>query len=270
MRRGVLALLVMTLLPGALGAQEEPRFLGMAICRSVTEGADGLTELRGAHNAVWSGNLPVTEDLEVYTRWTGSGAHRVSVSVRTPSSGGTLAQVTDDIDFGNDPVTFFTHTLAGTKFTTPGRYAVEVELDGQSVAQYALYIDDAADLPARPAFVLSVPAEAGSVDARGDAGVTGIFESFSFPSFPSTDSFSIVTLWFSGSGTFTQYVQIADAGGHVLATSRAAAFTARPGRMQVLTDVFDGVVFDVPGACTATVFLDGARVVSSPLVIGRR
>ncbi|HEY9593463.1 MAG TPA: hypothetical protein VHE79_03240 [Spirochaetia bacterium] len=268
MRAGVITLLLLALLATTAGAEEAPpRFLGMAVCRSVTTGPDGLTELHGAHNAVWS-TLPATEDLEVYTRWMGSGVHTVSVVVTSPTTGEKLAERSDEIDFGHDPVTFFTHDLAGTTFNAAGVYAVSVDLDGRNVAQYALYVDDAADLPMRPAFVLSVPASSGSTDTRGEARVTGIFEYFTFRSFPAADSFSFVTLWFSGAGSFTQRLQITDTDGRVLATSRATAFSATPGQMRVVVDSFDGVVFDSPGTYTATLFLDGVRVVSSPLVIG--
>jgi hypothetical protein len=269
MRRGACALLVLTLIAGAAGAQDRSaRFLGMAVCAGVGDGPDGLTVLRGVRNVLWPAALPATEDLVIYTRWTGSGVHSVSVAVTDPSTGAKLAESSDDIDFGNVTVTFFTSDLSATTFPTPGVYAVGVTLDGEDVAQYALYVDDAIDFPQAPAFVLSVPAAGGSIDSRGDAEITGIFEHVAFPRFPSAESLSFVTLWFSGDGSHSQYVQIADASGRVVANSTPARFTAAPGRMNALTDSFDRVMFDAPGTYTATVFLDGLRVFSSPLVIG--
>jgi len=269
MKIGAAALLLFSLFSTAAGAEDaQARFLGMAVCRGVSTGADGLTELHGALDAVWPASFPDTEDLVVYTRWTGTGVHTVTIEVTNSATDEVLAERSDEIDFGRDPVTFFTHDLAGTTFTDAGVYAVSVDLDGRNVARYGLYVADAADLPRRPSFVLSVPAATGSTDAHGEARVAGIFEYLTFKSFPATDSFAIVTLWFSGDGSYTQRLEITDAAGHVLATSRPAGFTAVPGQMRVLVDSFDGVVFEGPETYTASLILDGSPVVSSPLVVG--
>ena len=49
-------------------------------------------------------------------------------------------------------------------------------------------------LPEYPAFVLSVPAESGSVDESGDSTVSGNFEYFTFDDFPAAHTFSVVTV----------------------------------------------------------------------------
>jgi hypothetical protein len=267
-----LAAIVSTLLLLAsrgLWAQAAPgaAFLGMAVATGISEDSDGLTVLEGVHNAVWSDTMPVTEDLQLYTRWSGMGTHTIGVTIVEKATGDRIADTSEELDFGGDPVTFCTHDFSGTSFASNGAYAIEVTLDGEPAASYGFYVNVDDELPENPAFVLSVPAESGTVDDTGDANVSGIFEYFTFESFPAADTFSVVTLWFSGDGEFDHFVQILDPEGKHLAESPHSALSASYGEMSVATDAFDSVAFPSPGTYTAVVFLDGEKVISFPLII---
>lgn len=277
MVRGPLATALMLLAAVTLRGQavrppnEAPSsFLGLAVTSGISQGPDGLTELHGIHNAIWSPRLPVTEDLRVYTRWSGSGRHRVQVRIADRSSGVILGDTSDSIDFGDAPVSWFTHDFPGTRFPKAGAYAVEVTLDGENVATYALYVNAAELLPEDPAFVISVPAERGLLDRRGSAEVSGIFEYFSFPAFPARDSLSLVTVWFSGAGSFEHAAEIRDAHGKTIARAPSQKLRATHGEMSVITNTFDSIEFPSPGIYTATIYLNGTRVLSYPLVIRAR
>jgi hypothetical protein len=219
------------------------------------------------HNAVWSETLPVTEDLQIYTRWSGTGTHAIGITIVDESTGDSVAETTDNLDFGEDPVTYFTHDFTGTSFPSDGEYAIEVTLDGETVANDAFYVNTDDSIAERPAFVLSVPAEDGSVDDAGYATVSGIFEYFSFQGFPASDTFSVITIWFSGEGDFEHSVQILDPDGKPVAESPHSTLSASGGEMSVATDAFDSIDFPSAGIYTAVVLLDGRRVFSFPLVI---
>jgi hypothetical protein len=245
-------------------------FLGMAVATGISTDTNGLTTIDGVHYAVRSRTMPLTEDLQLYTRWRGSGSHTIGVTIVDRSNGDSVAETTDDLDFGSDPVTYFTHDFSGTSFPSDGAYAIEVTLDGATAATYAFFVNADDQMPESPAFVLSVPAESGAVDGRGGAKVAGIFEYFTFASLPATDSFSIVTLWFSGDGQFDHRVQILDATGKTVAESRRSSLLAHRGRMSVSTDAFDSIAFPSVGVYDAVVFLDGEKVFTFPLVVTRK
>lgn len=266
----VCAALLLVTGPGAW-AQDRPGavFLGMAVATGISTGTSGLTALDGVHYAVKSGSMPLTEDLQLYTRWSGSGSHTIGVSIIDKSTGNSIAESSDDLDFGNDPVTYFTHDFSGTTFPSDGVYAIQVTLDGENAAAYAYYVNADDQMPDTPAFVLSVPAESGSVDERGNANVTDIFEYFTFPTLPATDSFSIVTIWFSGEGEYDHRVEILDPSGKPFAQSTRTSLSAHRGRMCVSTDVFNSIVFPSDGVYSAVVFLGGEKVFSFPLVVTR-
>ena len=173
----------------------------------------------------------------------------------------------DDVDFGNDPITYYTHDFAGTKFPEPGTYAVEVTLDGDMAAEYAFYVNVKDQFPADPELVLSVPARAGSVDQGGSAAVSGIFEYFTFKSFPATDTFAIVTLWFSGSGSHDNSVRIVGPSGETIATSSSQILSTSYGEMSEVTSSFKEVAFPSAGTYTAVLLLDGRTVFEYPLEI---
>jgi len=242
----------------------------MAVATGISEDKDGLTVLEGVHNAVWSDTMPVTEDLQLYTRWSGTGTHTIDVTIVDTSTGDSIAESSDDLDFGEDPVTYYTHDFSGTRFPSDSAYSIEVTLDGQTAANYAFYVNVVDLLPDYPAFVLSVPAESGAVDGAGDANVSGIFEYFTFTAFPATDTFSVVTVWFSGDGDFDHSVQILDPEGKPLAQSLHSTLSASYGEMSVATDAFDSIAFPSPGIYTAVVLLDGEKVITFPLVITKQ
>ena len=245
-------------------------FLGMAVATGISTGTNGLTVLDGVHFAVWSRTMPVSEDLQLYTRWSGTGSHTIGVTIVDRSTGDSIAETTDDLDFGDDPVTYFTHDFSGTDFPSDGAYAIEVTLDGATAATYAFYVNADDQMPGSPALVLSVPADSGTVDDRGSAKVSGIFEYFTFSSLPATDSFSIVTIWFSGDGMFEHRVQILDPDGKEFAESGRSTLSARRGEMSVSTDSFNSIAFPTVGVYTAVVFLGGEKLFAFPLVITRK
>ena len=242
----------------------------MAIARETATTPEGLTELDGIHNAIWSRTLPVSESLHVYTRWSGTGVHAVDVKIVDRSTDTSLAESSDSLDFGDSPVTWFIHDFGSTSFPSAGTYAIEVALDDQPAATYALYVNAEEELPDQPAFVISVPAERGLLDRRGDGKVTGIFEYFSVPSFPARETFAIVTVWFSGNGTLRHSADIRDAHGNLVARSPSITLAATRGGMSIATNTFDSVEFPSAGTYTATVYLEGNKVLSYPVVIRQR
>jgi hypothetical protein len=259
----------------ARGADGQPgvpsvAFLGMAVAAGVGVNSQGLTDIQGIHAAIRAAALPVTENLQVYTRWTGGGTHVVRVQIRQASTGTVIGGATDELDFSADRVTYFTHDLGGTTFSAAGVYLVQAALDGTTVATYAIFVNTRDRMTDGPAFVLSVPAERGWLDENGTASVSGIFEYLSFPGFPATESFSIVTIWFSGSGDFDHSVRISDTNGTTVARSRHTMMTAAVGHMSISDDAFDSIAFPAAGLYTATLFLDGYEVTSYPLVIRAR
>jgi hypothetical protein len=245
----------------------DARFLGLALASGIGEDRDGLTVLTGIRHAIWSNTLPVSQDLQIYTRWAGTGTHTIGVSIWNSDTQETLAETSEDVDFGSDPITYYTHDFADTRFPEAGTYAVEVTLDGDMAAEYAFYVNVKDQFPPDPELVLSVPAEAGSVDQRGSAVVSGIFEYFTFKSFPATDTFAIVTLWFSGSGSHDNTVWIVGPTGKTIATSGTQVLNAGYGAMSEVTASFKEVAFPAAGTYTAVLFLDGKRVFEYPLEI---
>jgi hypothetical protein len=245
----------------------DARFLGLALASGIREDKDGLTVLTGIRHAIWSDTLPVSRDLQIYTRWAGTGAHTIGVSIWNSDTQETLAETSDDVDFGNDPITFYTHDFTGTRFTQPGTYAVEVTLDGDMAAEYAYYVNVKDQFPLDPELVLSVPARQGSVDAGGSAVVSGIFEYFTFKSFPATDTFAIVTLWFSGTGSHDNSVRILGPTGQTIATSLTQILSTSYGQMSEVTSSFKGIAFPSAGTYTAVLLLDGRKVFEYPLEI---
>lgn len=262
-------MLLLLLVPLAAQAQAgmDARFLGLALASGISEDKDGLTVLTGIRHAIWSDTLPVRQDLQIYTRWAGTGSHTIGVSIWNSETEETLAETTDDVDFGTDPITYYTHDFAGTKFPDAGTYAVEVTLDGDMAAEYAFYVNVKDQFPPDPELVLSVPARAGSVDRSGSAAVSGIFEYFTFKSFPATDTFAIVTLWFSGSGSHDNSVRILGPSGETIATSSSQILSTMYGEMSECTSSFKEVAFPSAGTYTAVLLLDGRKVFEYPLEI---
>jgi hypothetical protein len=263
----VFVILLLLAVPLSAQAGTDARFLGLALADRIGADKDGLTVLDGIRHAIWADTLPARRDLQIYTRWAGTGSHTIGVSIWNSDTQETLTETSDDVDFGNDPVTFYTHDFSGTKFPVAGTYAVEVTLDGDMAAEYAFYVNVKDQFPPDPELVLSVPARSGSVGADGSAGVSGIFEYFTFKSFPATDTFAIVTLWFSGSGRHDNSVRILGPSGETIATSRTAILNAGYGEMSEVTSPFKEIAFPSAGTYTAVLLLDGRKVFEYPLEI---
>jgi hypothetical protein len=264
-----LSLVFLLLLGTPLFAQAgaDARFLGLALANRISEDKDGLTVLSGIRHAIWSDTLPVRQDLQIYTRWAGTGSHTIGVSIWNSDTQETLAETSDDVDFGSDPITYYTHDFADTRFPEAGTYAVEVTLDGDMAAEYAFYVNVKDQFPPEPELVLSVPAQTGSLDRNGSAAISGIFEYFTFKSFPATDTFSIVTLWFSGRGDHDNSVRILGPSGETIATSRIEIMSAGYGEMREITSSFKEIAFPSAGTYTAVLLLDGKTVFEYPLEI---
>jgi len=242
----------------------------MAVSTGIRGDNQGLTDIQGIHFSIQATQFPFTQDLRIYTRWAGTGAHTVGVDIRLASTDSDVRGSSDELDFGSDQVTWFDHDLGGTTFPEAGTYRVQVTLDGKTVATYALFVNAPDQMTDAPAFVLSVPAQRGWVDSGGNANLAGIFEYFSFTDFPATESFRVVTAWFSGQGNFDHTVRISDARGSTVAQSTHGVFSAASGGMTVSEDNFDSIAFPSAGLYTATIFLNGDVVTSFPLVIRGR
>jgi hypothetical protein len=265
------ALLLLIALPAFANPQvSRAAFLGLAVANVVSEDENGLVALEGIHHSAHSEGFPYTEDLWVYTRWSGNGNHTVRVMLRDIKTDEVVAETEDELDFASDPVIYFTHDFISTTFSRAGAYAIDVILGEDQVAEYAFYVNADESYPDRPQLVLSVPAKEGSVDDEGFASVSGIFEYFTFSSFPVTDSFAVVTVWFSGEGNHRQQVQILAPDGGLIASSKTQTLETGPGRMSVLSDFFDSIRFPGAGTYTAALSLDGRKVFSFPLEILRK
>jgi hypothetical protein len=245
-------------------------FLGMAVAANVGEDDNGLRVLKGIHHTLRANTLPASEDVQVYTRWTGTGSHTIGVSFLDPDTDESLAKDSIDVDFGKNSVTSCTHDFTDLSFPASGTYAVEVTLDGACAAEFAFYVNVDGMYPAQPEFVLSVPAETGSVNGKGEASISGIFEHFAFDSFPATESFSIVSLWFSGKGSYDYSVRIVDPQGKTLASSPGGPLKAAYGEMSEATATFHNLRFPAAGMYSATVSLNGQQVFDFPLEITKQ
>jgi len=239
----------------------------MVVARAITQDGNGLSDIEGIHQSVWTGSLPLREDLQIYTRWGGAGTHEITVTILTPDGSQTIGRTSDELDFGKEAVTFYTHDFYGTTFTRSGAYPIAVALDGEIVATYAYFVNIPDTFLATPAFVLSVPAQDISTQDDGEVTIKSVFEYFSFPRFPASDSFVLATVWFSGDGKHAPTVSILDPDGTVIATSAAMPLAASFGALSVEKDFFNDVSFAAPGTYRAIISLDGAAVFSAPLVI---
>ncbi len=255
-----LALIFLAVIPGAA----DTWLLGGAIADSVIDDEDsGLINISGVHNAVYDVELPYVADLMVYLRWEGEGEHTIDIEVIDPW-GDVVADLSDDVDFADYATNFTTHDLSNTVFEEEGTYTVAVYVDGEETFDLPYCINDDSDAPENPYFLMSVPAVDGWSD-EGWAEVEGAFEHYTFARFPGADDFAIVTLWFSGTDTYVQRVEITDPDGKVVGTSDEQDVDAWPGELTVVTDYFENFLFRTAGDYLVTVYLDDEETVTYTL-----
>ena len=266
----MLALTFTALSARPAGAQEEAVFLGMVVADSVTHESNGALVLTGIHQVTRVKSFPHTENLSVYTRWGGSGAHDIGISIWNSDTDETVAETEQTVTFSDTGATTFIWAFPATVFPHGGTYDVEATLDGDIAADYTLFENGGDSYPDTPELILSVPAEKAALDRTGSASVSGIPDAYSFPGFPAQNTFDLVTLWFSGDSGHQQHMEILDPTGVPIAASPPESIPAGPGRMSLMTDSFRDVPLAVRGTYTAVLYLDGEDVLEYPLSVVRQ
>jgi len=268
--RGPSILLVFYLAVISPACWADAQFLGLAVAHAVSHDANGRISLGGIHHRSTVRAFPYSENVCVYTRWSGSGTHDIDISIWNLDTEETVSDADRDIVFTPGVVTTFVQTFPNATFPEGGTYAVEVTLDGDLAAEYSLFVNAQDSYPDTPELVLSVPAENGSLDGAGNAFVGGIPEAFSFRRFPARTRIALVTLWFSGEGRHEQRMEILDPTGVPIASSVPQEIRSDYGKMQLLMDSFPDVPLRVRGTYTAVLYLDGEDVFEYPLPVARR
>jgi hypothetical protein len=247
-----LVLIALAILPAAA----ETYLLGGVLATGVVDDEkSGLVNILGIQSSIFDVDVPYVADLWVYLRWEGEGEHTIDLEVVNPDDD-VVADLSDDVNFGEYGTNFTTHSLANTVFEEEGTYVVVVSVDGEELLDLPYCVNDDSDAPDEPYLLASLPAVEGRVDDVGWGEVEGVFEHYTFKRFPGADDFAIVTLWFSGDDSYEQRIEITDPNGTVVAQSDAQEVEAWPGELTVVTDYFENFLFKVPGDYLVTVYLD--------------
>jgi hypothetical protein len=247
-----LVLIALAILPAAA----ETFLLGGVLATEVVDDEEsGLINIHGIQSSIFDVDVPYVADLWVYLRWEGEGKHTVDMEV-VNADGDVVADLSDEVDFGEYATNFTTHSLANTVFEEEGTYVVVVYLDGEELLDLPYCVNDDSDVPDEPYLLMSLPAVDGWADDVGWGEVEGAFEHYTFERFPDADDFAVVTLWFSGDDSYQQRIEITDPNGTVVAKSDAQEVEAWPGELTVVTDYFENFLFKIPGDYLVTVYLD--------------
>ncbi len=256
-----LVLVALAVLPAAA----ETFLLGGVLATEVVDDEEsGLVNITGIQGSVYDVDLPYVADLWVYLRWEGEGEHAVRLEVLDPS-GDVIADLSEDVDFKKYATNFTSHSLANTVFEEEGTYVVAVYVDDEELLELPYCVNDESDVSDGPYLLMSVPAVDGWADETGWGEVEGAFEHYTFERFPGADDFAIVTLWFSGDGSYEQRIEITDPAGTVIGKPEAQEVEAWPGELTVVTDYFENFLFKTPGDYVITVYLDEEEYLSYTL-----
>jgi hypothetical protein len=250
-----IALIALSLV-AVLPAAAETYLLGGVLAAEVVDDEDtGLVNINGIHSAVTDVKVPYVADLVVYLRWEGEGEHDLAIEVFDPSDE-MVTELSDTLDFQEYATNFTTHNLANTVFADEGVYTVVIYVDDEESLDLPFYVNvDEEDGSDEPFLLMSVPAIDGGVGDDGTAEVYGAFEHYTFKKLPAADDFAIVTLWFSGSNSYDQYVEIKDPKGAVVAKSDSQEVEAWSGELTAITDYFENFLFKTAGDYLVTVYL---------------
>lgn len=247
-----LVLIALAVLPAAA----ETYLLGGVLATGVVDDEEsGLINILGIQSSIYEVEVPYVADLWVYLRWEGEGEHSVEMEVLDPD-GGVVADLSDDVDFGDYATNFTTHSFANTVFEDEGTYVVVITVDGEELLDLPYCVNEYTGAPDYPYLLMSVPAVDGWSDDLGWGEIEGAFEHYTFERFPGADDFAVVTIWFSGDDSYEQRIEISDPDGRVVATSDGQEVEAWPGELTVVTDYFENFLFKVPGDYLVTVYLD--------------
>jgi hypothetical protein len=256
-----LFLIALAVLPAAA----ETFLLGGVLATAVVDDEEsGLVNINGIHSSIFEVEVPYVADLWVYLRWEGEGEHTVDLEV-VNADGDVVADLSEDVNFEEYATNFTTHDLANTVFEEEGTYVVVVYVDGEELLNLPYCVNDDSDVPDDPYLLVSLPAVDGWADDAGWGEVEGAFEHYTFERFPGADDFAIVTLWFSGDGSYEQRIEITDPAGTVIGKPEAQEVEAWPGELTVVTDYFENFLFKTPGDYVITVYLDDEEYLSYTL-----
>ncbi len=253
----VLVAVLLALLACALPAVAQDAYLiGGVVAVDASKNEDGLIDISGIQSAVWDVELPWVADLQVYLRWEGEGEHALAIEL-VGSDGETLDSIEDNLDFEQYSTSFNTYELPNVVFEKPDVYDVLIFLDDELVQNIPYCVNaEEEDYPTDPVLLASIPAVDGWQEDDGSALVEGAFEHFTFRKFPASDDFAVVTVWFSGEGTWEHRTEIRDPSGKVIAAADTQYLDAWLGEMVVLTDYFDNVLFQAAGDYEVAVIVD--------------
>lgn len=271
----LLILVSFLLLTNHLFAQDNKAYiLGLAIVEDVSEDDYGLAVLDGLFSITTFKKLPSADVFKVYSRWTGTGEHKVRVQIVDPEENIVNKTEDEDLVFEKDYETyFFSHNFENTVFQKPGVYWVQAVLDDKVEFKMPLFIqllgEDLEYTPESdlPYLVFSVPAVEVYEKENGLLAVSGVFEYFIFEDFPGKDSFIIANGWCSGNGEFTQHIEILDPDNNVIYTSEPQTFENEPKTINVVYDELSDFIFPKPGYYTVRVYLENKPVREYPIIV---
>ncbi len=238
--------------------EENATLLGLVPVLDVNEDEDGFTVLDGLIAGFEEpGELPAVLDFSVYTLWSGSGEHAVSLELVEPDGKTVLQTVDGELTLNEDASPCLVFDLRGTGFNREGLHWLQVFVDKDLVDEYPFPVGEVdEESMEEPRLLISLPAVEVYENDDGVPVISGLFDYFTFESFPDTDDFIIASVWSRGAFDYEQGTRLLDPAGEVVA-ERWTEVPAGPGRLEVVTDEFAGFTFREPGIHAVAVSLDG-------------
>ncbi|MCX7796167.1 MAG: hypothetical protein N2380_06580 [bacterium] len=279
MKRVFILLLVLFILlslsSGFADAKENSALnIGLTISERIGKDENGLVVLDGIFTTITFSRFPGVEDFSVYSRWVGSGLH--SIKIQIIDNEGNIIIDTEDIEFNFEMpniVYYYNIDFNNIVFTKSGVYWIEAILDNKRDFSIPLFIKlkgaelKVEGLPEIPVLILSVTATSIEKKENELPVISGVFENFMSKIFPFADDFIIANLWYSGNGTFTQYVEILDPDGKILYKSEPASFEHEPETLTILYDELEDIIFPKIGEYRVNVYLEENLVFSYPVLV---
>jgi hypothetical protein len=273
----VVLLLSLFLTTHIFAQEKKANLLGLSIVEDILEDDYGLTILDGLFSITIFKNLPATDVFKVYSRWTGTGEHKVRVQIVDPDKKIIKKTNEENIKFENDYETYwFSHDFANTLFNKSGVYWVQAVLDDNVEFEMPLFIQiSGEELEYKPKsnlpyITFSLPAIEVYEKDNGLLTVSGVFEYFAFEDFPAKDSFIIANGWCSGNGEFKQHIEILDPDNNIIYVSEPQYFENEPKTINVVYDELEDFVFPKEGYYTVKVFLEDEPVLIYPIIVEKK
>lgn len=282
MKKALLPLILILLLVFLINnifanAQKKTFLLGLAIVEDITEDESGLAVLDGLFSITNFRKLPAVDNFKVYSRWTGTGEHKIKVQIVDSENNVINETEEEELIFEEDFETYyFSHDFNNTVFQKPGVYWVQAILDDEVELEIPLFIQLSGEevqfelKSELPVLIFSVPAVEIYEKDNGLQAVSGVFEYFSFRKFPAADDFIIANGWYSGDGEFEQHIEILDPDNNVIYKSEPQVFENGPKTITAVYDDLIDFIFQKPGLYIVRVYLGEECVFEYPIIVEQR